>query len=155
MKRQAAFAAVLAAAVTIFSPAFAFDNFSPDNKAPEELKAIRAKIKAKDFQGALKDLKPLLPKHDQADVHNLLGFSLRKTGDFKLAAVHYERALQLDPNHLSALEYQGEMFVETNQMDKARANLAKLKKLCPKGCEELADLEEDILKAEKASAKTN
>lgn len=145
----------LLSAVILFTPAAAFDNFSPDNKAPAELVAIRAKIKAKDFQGALVDLKPLLPKHDHADVHNLLGFSLRKTGDLKQAAVHYERALQLDPNHLSALEYQGEMFIETNQMDKARANLARLKKLCPKGCEELADLEEDILKAEKAAAKTN
>lgn len=154
MKTPASFLTTLIAVLLFSMPAFAFDNFSPDNKAPEELKAIRAKIKAKDFEGALKDLKPLLPKHDQADVHNLLAFSLRKTGDIKLAAVHYERALQLDPNHLSALEYQGEMFIQLNQMDKARANLARLKKLCPKGCEELADLEEDIAKAEKA-AKTN
>ncbi len=146
---------ILLAALVFCGPALAFDNFSPDNKAPAELVAIRAKIKAKDFEGALKDLKPLLPKHDQADVHNLLGFALRKTGDMKQAAVHYTRALQLDPNHLSALEYQGEMFIETGQMDKARVNLARLKKLCPKGCEELADLEEDILKAEKAAAKTN
>ncbi len=148
------FLGMLIAAVLWTAPASGFDSSSLQNNAPDELKAIRAKIKAKDFQGALADLKPLLPKHDQADVHNLLGFSLRKTGDYKTAAVHYERALQLDPNHKSALEYQGEMFIETNQMDKARANLARLKKLCPKGCEELADLEEDILKAEKA-AKTN
>lgn len=155
MKTPVTFAALIAGTLALAASALAFDNFSPSNDAPKELTAIRAKIKAKDFQGALTDLKPLLPKHDQADVHNLLGFSLRKTGDFKQAAVHYERALQLDPNHKSALEYQGEMFVETGQMDKARANLAKLKKLCPKGCEELADLEEDILKAEKAPAKTN
>lgn len=154
MNTPARFLTALLAFLLLAAPASAFDNFSPDNKAPEELKAIRAKIKAKDFEGALKDLKPLLPKHDQADVHNLLAFSLRKTGDLKLAAVHYERALQLDPNHLSALEYQGEMFIQLGQMDKARVNLARLKKLCPKGCEELADLEEDIAKAEKA-AKTN
>ncbi len=149
------FLSMIVAGVLFALPASAFDNFSPDNKAPAELTAIRVKIKAKDFQGALTDLKPLLPKYDHADVHNLLGFSLRKTGDYKQAAVHYARALQLDPNHLSALEYQGEMFIETNQMEKARANLARLKKLCPKGCEELADLEEDIAKAEKAAAKTN
>lgn len=153
MKAPVSFPALLAA-LLFAGTAFAFDNFSPDNSAPKELTAIRAKIKAKDFEGALKDLRPLLPKHDQADVHNLLAFSLRKTGDIKQAAVHYERALQLDPNHLSALEYQGEMFIQLGQMDKARANLARLKKLCPKGCEELADLEEDIAKAEKA-AKTN
>ena len=44
----------------------------------------------------------------------------------------------------------GELYAETGQVDKARENLALLKKLCPVGCEEMFDLEEAI-----ASAKVN
>jgi hypothetical protein len=42
--------------------------------------------------------------------------------------------------------------VETGQIDKARENVVLLKKLCPTGCEELADLEQAIAAAPKASA---
>jgi hypothetical protein len=38
-------------------------------------------------------------------------------------------ALSEDPNHLGALEYQGEMFVDLGQKDNALANLMKLKEL--------------------------
>ena len=50
----------------------------------------------------------------------------------------------MDPRHLGALEYQGELFVETGRLDQARRNLAILTALCPKGCEELEDLQEAI-----------
>jgi Flp pilus assembly protein TadD len=104
----------------------------------------RAKIKAKDFTGAIAELTPMLDKVQHADVYNLLGFSFRKSGDMKQAATYYAKALDFDADHKSALEYQGEMFVETGQIDKARANLAKLVKLCPAGCEEREDLERAI-----------
>jgi hypothetical protein len=42
--------------------------------------------------------------------------------------------------------------VETGQIEKARENAAQLRKLCPGGCEELADLEKTIAAA---PAKTN
>ena len=38
-------------------------------------------------------------------------------------------ALKEDPNHLGALEYQGEMFVDLGQKDNALTNLNKLKEL--------------------------
>jgi len=37
--------------------------------------------------------------------------------------------LSEDPNHLGALEYQGEMFVDLGQKDNAVTNLNKLKDL--------------------------
>ena len=116
-----------------------------------DLTSVRAKIKAKDFKAAIVELTPMLETHQHADVYNLLGFSLRKTGDAKQAYTFYRKALEFDPEHKGALEYLGELYVETGQIDKARENVALLKKLCPTGCEELADLEQAIAAAPKAS----
>lgn len=114
---------------------------------PVDLLAVRAMIRSKEFTKARDELFRLAKDHNNADVFNLLGFSLRKTGDYKQALVFYEKALALDPHHKGALEYLGELYVETNQPDKARAQLAILVKLCPKGCEERGDLEEAMQKA--------
>ncbi len=76
-----------------------------------------------------------------------MGFCLRKTGDYKQAYTFYRKALDYDPEHKGALEYLGELYVETGQIDKASEHVALLKKLCPGGCEELADLEKAIAAA--------
>jgi tetratricopeptide (TPR) repeat protein len=109
-----------------------------------DLTSVRAKIKAKDFKGALAELMPMLETHQHADVYNLIGFSLRKTGDYPHAHTFYRKALEFDPEHKGALEYLGELYVETGQLDKAREHVVILKRLCPGGCEELADLEQAI-----------
>jgi Flp pilus assembly protein TadD len=119
-----------------------------------ELASVRAKIKAKDFKGAVAELTPLLATHQHADVYNLMGFSLRKLGDTKQAYTFYQKALDFDPNHKSALEYLGELYVETGQLDRARENVARLRKLCPNGCEELEDLEIAVAAMAKKEGKT-
>jgi tetratricopeptide (TPR) repeat protein len=128
--------------------ALAVDNIT-SRDAPY-LASVRAKIQAKDYKGALAELTPMLETHQHADVYSLMGFALRKTGDYKQAYTFYRKALDFDPEHKGALEYLGELYVETGQVDEARENLALLKKLCPVGCEEMFDLEEAI-----ASAKVN
>src|SRR6476469_5000963 len=133
----------------VATSAFAVDNVT-SNDAPE-LTSVRAKLKAKDFKGALAELKPMLATYQHADVYNLMGFSLRKTGDTKQAYTFYRKALDFDPQHKGALEYLGELYVETGQLDRARENVAQLKKLCPDGCEELADLEKTIAEASKTN----
>ena len=130
--------------------ALAVDNVT-SRDAPD-LASVRAKIKAKDFKGALAELTPMLQTYQHADVYNLMGFSLRKTGDYKQAYTFYRKALDSDPEHKGALEYLGELYVETGQIDKAKENEARLKALCPSGCEELADLQKAI---GSASAKVN
>ena len=110
-----------------------------------DLAAVRVKIKAKDWSGAVADLNGIIDKGVQhADVYNLLGFSLRNQGDTKTAQTYYMKALDFDPDHKGALEYQGELYVKIGDFAKARANLAKLVKLCPQGCEEREDLEKAI-----------
>jgi tetratricopeptide (TPR) repeat protein len=137
--------ATLVAGGGVLAPARAMDTI-PAATAPD-LTSVRAKIKAKDFKGALAELTPMLATHQDADVYNLMGFSLRKTGDYKQAYTFYRKALEFDPAHKGALEYLGELYVETGQIDKAKENVALLKMLCPSGCEELEDLEEAIAKA--------
>ncbi|MET0879312.1 MAG: tetratricopeptide repeat protein [Tardiphaga sp.] len=148
---------LLAAASLAATDALAIDTVS-SRDAPD-LTSVRAKIKAKDFKAAIVELTPMLETHQHADVYNLMGFSLRKSGDPKQAYTFYRKALDFDPEHKGALEYLGELYVETGQVDKARENVVLLKKLCPGGCEELADLEQAIAsaspRANATSAKSN
>jgi Flp pilus assembly protein TadD len=131
---------VVPVAVTV--PAYAVDNIEGDD-APD-LTAVKAKIDAKDYAGALAELRDLAQDTQQADVYNLLGFTLRKTGDYKTALTYYTKALELKPDHKAAREYLGELYVETGDMAKAREQLASLTQLCPAGCEERADLQKAI-----------
>jgi Flp pilus assembly protein TadD len=124
------------------APAYAVDNMSSSD-APD-LTSVRAKIKAKDYAGALAELRDLAEDTQQADVYNLLGFTLRKTGDVKTSLTYYTKALELEPGHKAAREYLGELYVETGNMEKAREQLAILAKLCPGGCEEREDLQKAI-----------
>jgi tetratricopeptide (TPR) repeat protein len=124
----------------------AFD--SPTGGAPD-LRTVRAEIKAKQYSPALAELKVLVVKYQHPDVYSLLGHALWKTGDPRQGMVYYNKALELMPSHKGALEYQGELFVELRQMDKANENLAKLRRLCLFGCEEYDDLKEAIEHAPK------
>lgn len=152
MKRSMLEVLVIAAAMLAGTAAGAVDTVI--SKDAPDLTSVRAKIKAKDFKAALAELKPLLDTHQHADVYNLMGFSLRKSGDMKQAATFYAKALDFNAEHKGALEYQGEMFVELGEVDKAKANHAKLVKLCPTGCEEREDLEKAIA-ATAAGVKSN
>ena len=124
------------------APAFAVDNMESTD-APD-LSSVRAKIKAKDYAAALTELRDIAEDRQQADVYNLLGFTLRKTGDFKTSLTYYTKALELQPDHKAAREYLGELYVETGNMEKAKEQLGVLAKLCPAGCEEREDLQKAI-----------
>jgi tetratricopeptide (TPR) repeat protein len=141
--RALAFRVFLALLLSI-GAAYAADVQTRD--APD-LSAVRATLKAKNYQAALAQLKVIAANSSHPDVYSLLGFALRKTGDRPQAMTYYRKALEADPNHKGALEYQGELFVELGQLDQAKQNLAKLNRLCWFGCEEADDLKEAITKA--------
>ena len=118
---------------------------SDDPRGPAEVRAELAKaetsITGKDYRAAIVTLIEVVRTNPRnADAYNLLGYSYRKSKDFKRAERNYSRALRLDPDHKGALEYMGELFLETDRRDKAQELLARLEKLCPNGCEELDDL---------------
>ena len=79
-------------------------------------------------------------KSDQKnpDVLNYMGFTSRKIGKFKEAENYYLKGLDLDPKHNGINEYLGELYVQTNRIEKANERLAVLKN-CK--CEEYHELE--------------
>jgi cytochrome c-type biogenesis protein CcmH/NrfG len=138
----AIFASLVLAPTLTFESAGAVDNM--ETSGDVDLAPVRAKIKAQYYKGALAELRDLAEDTQNADVYNLLGFTLRKTGDFTTSLSYYKKALDLQPEHKAAREYLGELYVETGHMDKAKEQLAALTKLCPTGCEEREDLEKAI-----------
>ncbi len=74
------------------------------------------------------------------DVLTYMGFANRKLKNFEAAETYYKQALAVDPNHLGANEYFGELMIERGDMDGAKAQLAKLDALCSFGCYEAEEL---------------
>jgi tetratricopeptide (TPR) repeat protein len=72
------------------------------------------------------------------DILNYMGFTSRKIDNFKEAENYYLKGLDLDPKHNGINEYLGELYVQTNRMDKANERLAVLKNC---DCEEYQELE--------------
>ena len=150
MARNCALALCLCATAIPAAPGPARAVDTPTQRDAPDLTAVRAKIKAREWKAAIDDLYGLIDSNVQhADVYNLLGFSLRKSGDLKTSYTFYRKALEFDPEHKGALEYLGELYVQTGEIAKARENLALLEKLCPSGCEEREDLEKAIASAGK------
>ena len=123
----------------------------PAPKATESpnVDAGRKAIDAKDYKTAIGYLtKAVQEEPNNADAHNMLGYSYRKLGTLDKSMEHYQRALKIDANHRSAREYLGELYLEMNQPTNAEKELATLKKACPffGKCEEYDDLKEAIEK---------
>lgn len=106
----------------------------------------RALIRAQKWPQAIRMLKSIIADSpNNADAHNLMGYSLRKSGDTKNALGFYTKALKINPRHKGAHEYLGELYVQTGQLAKARAQLETLAKLCGNtSCEEYEDLAKAI-----------
>ncbi len=111
------------------------------------LEAGRKAIEAKNYKVALGHLiKAVQELPNDADAHNMLGYSYRKVGTMDKSLEHYQKALKIDPNHRSAHEYLGELYLDMNQLANAEKQLAALKKACPffGKCEEFDDLKKAI-----------
>src|SRR3984893_14898740 len=59
-----------------------------------------------DYTSAIGQLKAL-GRDDRADVANLIGYSYRKLGDYKVSQIWYERALKAEPNHVKTWQHYG------------------------------------------------
>ena len=127
------------------TPVLSAGSYDRPPNADERLKKAIKHIDREQYDRAVSELRKaadLRPKN--ADIQNYLGFAYRKSGKLEASGTHYAKALQMDPDHKGALEYQGELFLMTGAPEKARANLARLEVLCPSGCSELSDLKAAI-----------
>lgn len=110
--------------------------------------AAKALVEAGKYAEAIKALKALNKPKDPR-VLNYLGYSNRKLGKIDKALEYYYLAINIAPDYTRAREYLGEAFVQVNDLDKAKAELAVIEKLCGnQDCEEYKDLAESIQKAE-------
>jgi Flp pilus assembly protein TadD len=73
------------------------------------------------------------------DILTYQGYTWRKKGDYAKAETYYRQALAIDPKHIGATEYYGELKVARGDVAGARLMLARLDKICAYGC---ADAEE-------------
>ncbi|MDB0011878.1 hypothetical protein N9E31_00140 [Paracoccaceae bacterium] len=112
------------------------DRYGPSSAETNRFSTINALIRLEKFTEAHAELKNLSPQTDEAERQNLLGFIARKSGDLIAAASYYNTALTIDPKHIGALEYQGELFIQLSDIEKAQRNLAKLEKICWLPCNE-------------------
>lgn len=98
------------------------------------------------YNKSLKLLKKLTKREDlgtkRADIYNLLGFSYRKleNPDLDKSFAAYMMAIELDPSHLGAHEYLGELYLMRDQKDKALIILEKLDQLAGSNTEEYNEL---------------
>lgn len=117
---------------------------SAKKKDTNYTEAVKA-VKARNYQKAIPLLQASLKSDPtNADAHNYLGYSLRKTSSWDEALASYKKALSIDPEHKGANEYLGELYLEMGQLDKARERLAALDKACFFGCEEHRELKAEI-----------
>jgi tetratricopeptide (TPR) repeat protein len=92
-----------------------------------------------DYAAAIDQLKAL-GQDDRADVANLIGYSYRKLGDYKVSQIWYERALKADPDHVRTWQYYGLWQLEQGNRDQAQYHLTRIGELCGIDCAEYRSL---------------
>mgnify|MGYP001231129772 CR=1 FL=1 len=122
--------------------------------ARDALTPTREKIAAKNWSGAIDELKRLNDVGN-ADWNNLMGYSLRKASPPDLASAEkfYDEALRINPKHRGALEYSGELYLMRGELPKAEQRLAALDKACFLPCDEYNDLKRAVARFRAAGNK--
>lgn len=97
-----------------------------DFKNAQKLIYSKKYEKAIDILISLEDKKPI--GFSKADLYNYLGFATRKKNNpnYEDAEEYYLLALSIDANHIGALEYLGELYIETDRLGQAEELLTKL-----------------------------
>jgi Flp pilus assembly protein TadD len=117
---------------------------SSEDAKPDLYEQAEELIDDEDYADAIPLLQQSIQeKGEYADALNLLGYANRKLGDKAKAMTYYTKALNLEPNHLGANEYMGELYLEMNDLAKAEERLAVLATACG-DCDEFDDLEDEI-----------
>ena len=120
----------------------------------DALTPARAQIAEKNWTAAIDELKKVNAT-SSADWNNLMGYSLRKADPANLAEAerYYNEALRIEPKHRGALEYSGELYLMTGNLEMAEQRLAALDKACFLPCEEYTDLKRAVARYKAAGNK--
>ncbi|HEX3116718.1 MAG TPA: tetratricopeptide repeat protein [Bradyrhizobium sp.] len=146
-------------AVPRLTPAYASGDENPAPQAPDSRKEKKDKNSGianprfaagyraayatiydrNDYASAIAQLKAL-GHDDNAAVANLIGYSYRKLGDYRVSQIWYERALKADPDHVKTWQYYGLWQVEQGNRDSAQYHLSRIAALAGTGSEEYRSL---------------
>ena len=118
------------------------------NNVDVNIEFNRAKklIYKKNYEKGLKILKEIENErpfgYSKADLYNYMGFASRKQkdSDYINAEKYYLKALSLESDHIGALEYLGELYYETDRIDKAKSLLEKLGEIAGRDSPEYKEL---------------
>ena len=91
--------------------------------------AARALILSGEYDAGIAAMKSL-GYDDHPDVASSIGFANSKLGHLDEARVWYDKALAADPGHLVTWGYSGALHMLQGELDKARADLARVKAIC-------------------------
>ncbi|HVR50654.1 MAG TPA: hypothetical protein VMS38_13020 [Pseudorhodoferax sp.] len=120
---------------------------APSGDLPD-LAAEKALIYAGEYDKAISRLEARAREVQHAEIYNLLGYSQRQLRRYEAAARSYQEALFFDGAYRPALQYQGELFIATGDIEGARRNLGHLRILCgAQGCAEIDRLAAALAKA--------
>lgn len=101
-------------------------------------------VKKEKYKSAIGKFKSLINKksdnYTQADIYNYLGYTHRKLKEYDAAETYYLKALKLDSDHIGALEYMGELYLETNRIEEAKKSLQKIKSVAGESSNEYLEL---------------
>ena len=103
-------------------------------------------IYKKKYERGLETLKSIEEEtpfgYTKADLYNYMGYASRKQKipNYKDAENYYLKALSFDKNHIGALEYLGELYVETDRRDEALVLLNRIKLVAGDKSSEYKDL---------------
>ena len=98
-----------------------------------------------EYASAIEQLKAL-HRDDSAAVANLIGYSYRKLGDYKVSQIWYEHALKADPNHVKTWQYYGLWQVEQGNRDQAQYHLSRIAAISGTASDEYKSLAEALEK---------
>lgn len=79
-------------------------------------------------------------KKPDSMVLTMVGYSLRKMGNYDKGLAYYRQALILNPNNANTHEYLGEAYAEKGKLDLAKTELVKVSAICGTTCEQYRDL---------------
>jgi tetratricopeptide (TPR) repeat protein len=146
-------ALALAAALWGLAPA-AWSAGSPgsaETPADPDFKAGVAAVKRQAWPEVLTRMNAVVQRDARnADAWNYLGYAYRHLGDMDKSFSHYDKALQIDPDHRGAHEYMGEAYLQVGKLAEAEAQVRALDKICWLPCEELRDLKAKVAAWRKA-----
>lgn len=138
-------AIALVLGIGLATPAGAVRMITNDATPSEEFEESIALIDEDRFEEAIELLEEVAEAEpNSADVWSLLGFSYRSIGNTERAFAVYNKALLINPDHIGANEYLGQLYLQVGDLTKAKAQLRIVDTACVVGCPEASQLKAAI-----------